>query len=359
MTCVPSAISAAHGTLCAYVFGMKPFTRMPARQMLCLFVAVAAVISACSSGSENAASSGTKTVPAAAVPAPTTAWERAGQVTLPARKGTDMPGLHNVFVLSKNIISGSEPHGREGLASVAKLGVKTVISVDGQVPDAEEARALGMRYVHLPIQYKQIAQDEWMALTKTFRECTPPFYVHCFHGQHRGPTAAAVGRRTLDAANAEQAIAEMRHWMGTAQMYEGLYSTILTHAVPSASSTAAFTFAFPEAQRPDGIAEHMTHIARAHDALKALNKLGWKADAEHPDLDAGNEARKLVAQMDANWAQDAEPLLAGLADEQRTATTAAHALLQSLEKKDLAAASAAFLRVDSSCKACHQQFRNH
>ena len=344
---------------------MKP--RTPARpfatyalgvSVTALTVLGLSLTAACSSGSAAPAKT-TAAAPAAATSvAPPSAWDRAGALKLDAQKGAEFPGLHQVFVLSKNIISGSEPHGPEGLASVAKLGVKTVISVDGKVPDAEEARTLGLRYVHLPIQYKSINAEELLALTKTFRECAPPFYVHCFHGQHRGPAAAGVGRRALDGADGERAIAEMRQWMGTGQMYPGLYETVLNCTIPDRAATAAFTFNFPVAQTPEGIAEHMTHIGRAHDALKTLNKSGWKPDAAHPDLDAGNEARKLSAQMAANWSEHGAALLPGLEAEQDTARAASAKLLQSLEAKDWDGASAAFQRVDANCKACHSKFRN-
>ncbi|MCA9003240.1 MAG: hypothetical protein KDB61_15055, partial [Planctomycetes bacterium] len=122
---------------------------------------------------------------------------------------TEFPGLHNVFHLSENIVSGGEPHGREALETIAKMGVKTILSVDGKIPDAATAAELGMRYVHIPIQYSGIDENEWLEIAKTFREVEGPFYVHCFHGKHRGPAAAEVGRLILDGISREHALAEM------------------------------------------------------------------------------------------------------------------------------------------------------
>ena len=70
---------------------------------------------------------------------------------------------------------------------------------------------------------------------KTFRELDGPFYVHCFHGKHRGPAAAAaLGRIAVDGVPREQAIAEMRQWCGTSEKYEGLYRTIAEVLRPDA-----------------------------------------------------------------------------------------------------------------------------
>src|SRR5262245_41464410 len=55
------------------------------------------------------------------------------------------PGLHNVCRVSGKLISGGVPEDDEGFASLHKLGVKTIISVDGARPDVERARRLGFR----------------------------------------------------------------------------------------------------------------------------------------------------------------------------------------------------------------------
>ena len=56
---------------------------------------------------------------------------------LPERAPEEFPGLHNVYELSANIISGSEPHGQEALETLAQMGVKTILSVDGKEPEAD------------------------------------------------------------------------------------------------------------------------------------------------------------------------------------------------------------------------------
>jgi hypothetical protein len=51
----------------------------------------------------------------------------------------EAPGLHNVHRITDTRFSGSSPEGDEGFRSLQKLGVKTVLSVDGARPDVELA----------------------------------------------------------------------------------------------------------------------------------------------------------------------------------------------------------------------------
>ena len=70
-----------------------------------------------------------------------------------AQSPSDAPGLHNVVAFGPGCWSGSMPEGDAGFASLQSWGVRTVISVDGAVPDVARAARFGLRYVHLPIGY--------------------------------------------------------------------------------------------------------------------------------------------------------------------------------------------------------------
>lgn len=223
------------------------------------------------------------------------AYDVAGTEQLPAAEPEEHADLHNVFELSENIVSGSEPHGEAAFEILRSKGIRTILSVDGKVPDAAMAAEYGMNYVHVPIQYKGVTDVEVAEIAKTFREQEGPFYVHCFHGKHRGPAAAAIGRLVLDGISRETAMAEMRQWCGTADSYEGLYDTIAHAPVPSAQQTSAMDWDFPAASPLEGVGGAMVEINRAHDHLKSLAKNAWRPDASHPDLDALNEATKLAS----------------------------------------------------------------
>jgi protein tyrosine phosphatase (PTP) superfamily phosphohydrolase (DUF442 family) len=291
-------------------------------------------------------------------------YETATRVQLPKTPPEELSGLHNVYHLSPNIVSGSEPHGEAAFAELHKLGVKTILSVDGKVPDADLARKYGMTYVHVPIQYKGIADDEVLKIAKTFREKEGPFYVHCFHGKHRGPAAAEIGRIAIDGISREQALAEMRQWCGTAQSYEGLYRVVARAKLPSEAETSAFRWDFPAAHPFDGFRSGMIEISRADDNLKALSKTKWQPDAEHPDLDPVNEATKLASAIERSakldelaeeptdfrqWMSDSVVQGAALRD-------AMVALKSGGGSTD--AVDKAYKTVAATCTACHDKYRN-
>jgi protein tyrosine phosphatase (PTP) superfamily phosphohydrolase (DUF442 family) len=293
------------------------------------------------------------------------AYEAAAAVKLPPAKGGELPGLHNVFQLSPRIISGSEPHGEEALAELARMGVKTVVSVDGQAPDHVAAGKHGLRYVHIPVQYKGLTEDEVKQIAKTFRELEGPFYVHCFHGKHRGPAAAAVGRIVLDGATRETAVAEMRQWCGTAPEYEGLYRSILRQPMPSAAETAAFEYDFPPQAKFAGFRQAMVQVSRAHDHVQDLLEAPRLVDPEHPDLDVVNEGRKLLQALEGTFEFDeVKGGAADMRDWMTASVDGSRSLLANLIRAkagDAAArkqAEAEFKHVKDTCSKCHKAYRN-
>lgn len=293
------------------------------------------------------------------------AYEEANRITLPKVKPEEAPGLHNIFKLSKNIISGSEPHGEEAIKKISEMGVKTILSVDGKVPDAELAAKYGMKYVHVPIQYKGITDEELTQISKTFREQQGPFFVHCFHGKHRGPAAAEIGRLVLDGIPRGEAIAEMRQWCGTAASYEGLYKTIAVGSIPSEGQTRSYDWNFPSAQPLTGIGQAMTIISRADDNLKDLSKHQWQAYAEHPDADALNEAIKLASALErANQlvevAKQPENYRKWMADSATQSVTLRDTLKNLREgKAKTEDVDNAYKALSKTCSACHDSYRNN
>lgn len=289
------------------------------------------------------------------------AYEAALQVTLPAVPPADLPGLDHVYHLSEQIISGAEPADAEALAQLAEWGVRTVVSVDGKAPDVAGAEALGLRYVHIPIQYAGISENEILQFAKTFRELEPPFYVHCFHGKHRGPAAAAIGRVVLDGLERERAIAEMRQWASTSGKYEGLYAAVAAAELPTPAATAEFAFDFPSRKAFGGLRAAMVAMTRTWDHLEWFQDNGWERLPEHPDLALIREAEQLVEQFDAasldvSAAAWTEGFHALLGDGRQAARNLARALQQT--PRDLRSAEIAMETLDVSCRECHRGYRN-
>jgi protein tyrosine phosphatase (PTP) superfamily phosphohydrolase (DUF442 family) len=318
------------------------------------------ILTACETGAGEARTGATPTREA---PPPlegvANAYEAAGRRKLAQTAPEESPGLHNVFHLSEEVISGSEPHGDAAFERLAAMGVKTILSVDGKVPDKEAAARHGMRYVHVPIHYSGISEDELVRIAKTFREIEGPFFVHCFHGKHRGPAAAAVGRLVLDGATRDQALAEMRQWCGTSSKYEGLYQTVASGAMPSSTVTKRYAWDFPAAHPLGGFRQAMVEVARHWDNLVALQKRDWKVDPKHPDVDPRNEAAKLAGlYVRANGLKEVKKAPEDFRDWMLTSEEESAKLTQALESGENAKASKALRVLKQTCGSCHAGYRN-
>lgn len=294
------------------------------------------------------------------------AYALAGEFQLPDVPPGEFPELHNVYHLSDSIISGSEPRGAKAFERLQSLGVKTILSVDGKVPDRELAAAHGMRYVHSPIRYSGIEDEEMLRLTKTFRELEGPFYVHCFHGRHRGPAAAAIGRLVVDGAPRERVIAEMRQWCGTSEKYAGLYGDIANKPLPDAAETTAYAWEFPSAHPMEGIRQSMVALPRLFDSLDALADRDWQVDPGHPDVDPLHQARTLlgtfrqtlqlpeVDQHPADFRQHLEESIR--LNEQLV--SALQELNQGAQSSARGNAMEALDAIAQTCSQCHKSYRN-
>jgi len=327
---------------------------------LCLFVFAAA----CTGSHEYRAS-----LASTSAPAPLeyggSAYHAAAAVSLPEADPEEFPGLHQVYRLSEQIISGAEPQGSAGLEQLRALGVRTIISVDGKLPNSASAAQLGMRYVHIPIHYRGMTGDELTRLAKTFRELESPFYVHCFHGKHRGPAAAAIGRVVLDGASREQAIAEMRQWCATSEKYEGLYRSVASSPLPSRELTADYEFDFAAAHRFDGLRGGMIGVARKWDLVKAAKQRDWRADPAHPDVEPAQE----IAQLGEIYAglcelEDSASKAEDFRDWMEQGRDASERLLRALGERQAAdgvwraEAREAYEQIADSCASCHAAYRN-
>lgn len=287
----------------------------------------------------------------------TDAFELAGRQSLAIVDPEEHAELHNVYHLSEQIVSGGEPLGADGMAKVAAMGVKTILSVDGKIPDREAAARHGMRYVHVPIQYRRISGDELLKMAKMFRELDGPFYIHCFHGRHRGPAAAAVGRLVLDGASREQALAEMRQWCGASGKYEGLYRTIATATMPTPEQTQAYEWDFPAAHRLGDFRQSMVGLTRHWDNLELLGQRGFEADPAHPDLDAVNEAKQFASlfEQGADYTAHAPE---DFNEWMQDSVLESKALLAALERGEAARAKKSLRVLKQTCVSCHASYRN-
>ncbi|MCC7377351.1 MAG: hypothetical protein IT581_22000 [Verrucomicrobiales bacterium] len=273
--------------------------------------------------------------------------------------------LHNVFRLSPQLLSGSAPEGKEGFAELARLGVRTLLSVDGSTPDVATAHQFGMKYVHLPHGYDGIPNDLQVRLAKAGQSLPGPIYVHCHHGKHRGPVAAAV--LCLAEGRWDTPIAE--RWLqaaGTSPQYAGLYEVVRRFQRPTAESLKLASPDFPEVSKVPGLVEAMVDIDLRWDHLKLVQKAGYAVPTSHPDLQPPQEAVLLWEHYrEARRWPETQSRGTNFVRQLETSETLATNLEQQLRawssqpSPDLRAQlDASMARIGKACIDCHREHRD-
>lgn len=261
-------------------------------------------------------------------------------------------GLPNLHPLGADLWSGGTPDGDEGFCSLRDLGVKTVISVDGLRPDVGRARRFGLRYVHIPFGYGGIPHEQAVVLAMAARDLPRPIYVHCHHGQHRGPAAAALMRRCHGGWTADEAIGFLKT-AGTDPKYEGLYASVRDEP-PLGPGQAVF----PEVADVPGLTARMVEIDDLWDALKKSRANGWQSPNAHGStahlaLQLSEQFREAARLPDADARPESFRRLRGEAEH------AAAELEAALRASDATAAGKAFDRTAATCANCHREHRDH
>lgn len=267
--------------------------------------------------------------------------------------------MHNVFRIDAELFSGSAPDSDAAFRELARVGVKTIISVDGSKPNLDLAHKFGMRYVHLPIGYEGLPQARGDELAKAAQVAEGPIYVHCHHGKHRGPAAAATVCRALkgwDAATADTFLKQA----GTSPDYAGLFRDVRAFRPPDAEALAKLSAKFPESAKTEPLVDAMVAIDDHFDALKAAQKSGWNKTPAFPEP-TPMQAATLVWERFRELLRDpaAEKLGADFRAKLTEAEQAADALRQLLRHSmDAAEIDAALQRSTQNCAECHKAHRN-
>jgi hypothetical protein len=319
---------------------------------LCLVIAAAGVASCSPSprapgGSSHAANGAVATI---APPA------------ISDEKPRELPGIRNAVTFHEGFISGGAPEGDAGFETLAAMGVRTIISVDGAEPEvARAAAAGGMRYIHLPIGYNGMGEQRKLELVRATRDAirNGAVYIHCHHGKHRSAGAAATISASLGWLTPAEGVERMKV-SGTAPAYTGLYACARDATILDAGTIDAVPASFPSISRPSGLVKGMVEMDEVFEHLRAVEGAGWAVPAEHPDLVPLAEAGRL-ADLHRMLAESA---YAGRKPaEFRGMMLEAHARAQRLEDmiaagERRAALSAQFGLVASSCTECHARYRD-
>ncbi len=294
-------------------------------------------------------------------PAPSTA--KTTTTGMPAEKiaATHLP---NAIRLHEKVISGGQPDGDAAFAELERLGVKTVISVDGAKPDVELAKRHGLRYVHLPHGYDGIPDQRAKELAKAVRDLPGPIYIHCHHGKHRSPAAATVACVGVGLLRPQDALAVLKT-AGTSENYRGLYQSAESARRLDDALLDALEVEFRETVELPPLAEGMVALEYTFDQLKTIAAAGWKPTPEHPDIDPPHEALLLREQFtELLRAEDVKRRPEAFQQWLQESATAAGeietALRQSTEAAppDLASLTSRFEIVTKNCSACHREYRD-
>ena len=269
--------------------------------------------------------------------------------------------LPNAIWITGRVMSGGQPSGEPGFEALRRLGVRTVISVDGAKPNVTVAKQFGLRYVHLPHGYDGISPARVKELAKAVSELPGPIYIHCHHGKHRSPAAAAVaciGAGTISSKDGEALL----KLAGTSPDYRGLYEVVAN--AERLSDLNAIDVEFQETVEVPPMATSMVQIERTFDNLKRIQKSGWKAPASHPDLSPEHEAlllREHFAELLRTEDVLRKPLaFQKLIEESRNDARRLENALRETTTLESARShlSKVMLRINGACKQCHREFRD-
>ena len=122
----------------------------------------------------------------------------------------DLEGVENFYRVSDALYRGAEPT-EEGYKNLAKLGIKTIVSLQLPTPKKELIKNLGMTSRHIPINPLNM-KDEYAKefLSIVSNPQNHPVYVHCLYGSDRTGTMVALYRIYVQHWPKDAALEEMR-----------------------------------------------------------------------------------------------------------------------------------------------------
>lgn len=151
---------------------------------------------------------------------------------LEGEKLADLPGLRRLIRLSPDLVQGAAPQDAAGFRSLARLGIRTVISVDDDTPLLALAEAEGLGYRHIPIPYTGIPEAAQLELERVLASTPGPHFIHCHAGKHRCSAMVAIHQVRALGWDAERATAQLAA-RGCSRNYDGLFAAVVAAAEAS------------------------------------------------------------------------------------------------------------------------------
>ena len=254
--------------------------------------------------------------------------------------------------VSAKVYSGSQPDSESAFQELKKLGVTTIVSVDGAKPNTKMAERYGLRYIHIPIGYGELEENDSLSLAHVAK-LDEVLFVHCHHGKHRGPAAVAVIMIDKGSCTNEEAL-QILHKAGTGKSYKGLWESV--RSKKKTPQDQRLPKLVPIA-KVESITESMAAIDRIYDELKASSAISWEVPEGKPDFSASQQALILKEAL-----RESGRLLNNDDAKFRSFFHASEAIagkLQSaLKNNDLKDASILLQHLKKTCVDCHKKYRD-
>ncbi|MEI6234506.1 MAG: hypothetical protein WCT04_15745 [Planctomycetota bacterium] len=270
------------------------------------------------------------------------------------------PHLPNVRKVTDKILAGARPEEEETFKALSELGVKTIISLDGAKPNLEVAEKYGMRYVHLPITYAQVTEQQGKEIAKALMEMPGKIYAHCPQGINRSAAAVAtacVVNRTFTLEQAQRLLKAF----GTSKNYKGLVTSVEKAQAAKPGELESMKVEFVSSKKVPELADAMVGMDHNWENLVREQKAKWGAPPDHPSLDPAVDSRELYAHyFELKNLASIKNKPADFHTTLHTGTLATQALAEILRVKpvDTQLADAAHARVKQSCQECHKAHRD-
>jgi protein tyrosine phosphatase (PTP) superfamily phosphohydrolase (DUF442 family) len=284
--------------------------------------------------------------------------------------------LPNPIQVRNGLISGGLPESPEAFEDLRDLGVQTILSVDGAQADLAMAQRFSMRYVHIPHGYDCIPPDTIAAIAKTLNELPGPIYIHCHHGKHRSPAAAAAACIAQGTLSQSEAIAVLQ-LAGTNRAYRGLFDSVANAKPIDPVALSKLRFDFPATCDVPALVDAMVELEKTFANLDVIAVANWKPIEGTNSIDAAHQAVLLLEHFEELLRLDdvqnyPRPFRDLLKESQYAAQMIQSMLnpshpenaipmrptLDTLTPEHRIALGGNWKSLRSACTACHQQFRD-
>jgi len=120
-----------------------------------------------------------------------------------------LEGMSNFYKLSDRLYRSDQP-GKDGLARLNELGIKTVVNLRSFHSDRKKMGNTAMAYEHIYMKAWHPEEKEVVRFLRLVTdESSGPILVHCQHGADRTGLMCAVYRVAVQGWTKEEAVKEM------------------------------------------------------------------------------------------------------------------------------------------------------